>query len=549
MLTLVPQGSASAGALRISLGEGKELLVTALFVDLRNSTVMAAGRFPYDVIHIIDRYIQIVTGVIRAYGGYVTHVAGDGIMSVFGASGDAKLAAQGALASVYAVLNSLENLRRELESEMGMPLNVGIGVHSGLSVLGDIALSETLSIQFLGETGNIAARLEGLTKEHSCKAIVSEAVFVTAGFPETASFGTRQELTIRGQDEIIPAVLISQKEPLQVVFEAASAAILPAGRNSRKATLQPVTGNQIYVGPAVAIATAGLFVSQFYGQPLEPSPARPAGMAITVSRTENRCFADELNASGFLVPAKEVQVWPGSEGVFRVAEIMIEDGQQVERGQILARLVHADETKGKLPDVQLLSPAAGKAVIKAARMGALVAATGEPLFYIVAEGKLAAEAEVPASDLQKIAAGQQARVAVPGNGEVEGRVETKSAWVDPVTQMGHVRLSLQPKGGMLPGTSANLRIRAGESCGVTVPSQAILYGRGGAYLFVVSGNKVETRRVQVGVISGDTAQVRHGVRENEVVVARAGAFLTDGDIVRPAFGDGAKQDKAQRASR
>jgi hypothetical protein len=91
---------------------------------------------------------------------------------------------------------------------------------------------------------------------------------------------------------------------------------------------------------------------------------------------------------------------------------------------------------------------------------------------------------------------------------------------------------------MLPGTFAKVVILAGESCGMTVPLSAVLYGPGGAFLQVVNDGRVESRRVRVGFLSGANAEIREGVHENDIVVARAGAFLREGDSVRQVLIDG-----------
>jgi multidrug efflux pump subunit AcrA (membrane-fusion protein) len=76
-------------------------------------------------------------------------------------------------------------------------------------------------------------------------------------------------------------------------------------------------------------------------------------------------------------------------------------------------------------------------------------------------------------------------------------------------------------------------IKTGESCGIAVPLTAILYATGGTVVQVVRRQRVETRRVEVGLMSGGRVEVREGLNEGDVVVARAGALLREGDPVRP----------------
>ena len=87
-----------------------------------------------------------------------------------------------------------------MADEFGGRLSFGIGLHSGFAVVGSIQIAGRLSLQFLGDTGNVAARLEALTKELGCRAIISEAVFETAGMKVPASL-PRVECRVRGREQ------------------------------------------------------------------------------------------------------------------------------------------------------------------------------------------------------------------------------------------------------------------------------------------------------------------------------------------------------------
>ena len=86
---------------------------------------------------------------------------------------------------------------------------------------------------------------------------------------------------------------------------------------------------------------------------------------------------------------------------------------------------------------------------------------------------------------------------------------------------------------LLVNSSARALIKTGQSCGVSVPLTAILYGSAGTVVQVVRRARVETRRVEVGLMSGGQVEIRDGLVEGDVVVARAGALLREGDPVRP----------------
>jgi adenylate cyclase len=198
--------------LRLDLDGGREMSVTALHVDLRDSVQLAAGRLPYDALFIIDRYIQEATAAIIMHGGYVTSVAGDGIMSVFGVNTDAATAARQAIAATEAIWRAIDQIGVDLADDIGAPLRFGIGVHSGLAIVGAVGPPDRASLQFLGETGNMAARLQGLTKEMKCTAIISAATVAAAG--RQTPHWRHADLDIPGSDAKLAAFLLDRREDL-----------------------------------------------------------------------------------------------------------------------------------------------------------------------------------------------------------------------------------------------------------------------------------------------------------------------------------------------
>jgi adenylate cyclase len=175
-LVAAGRGSVS-GAARFdaALAGGQELQIAAMFVDLRESTRLAAGRLPFDALFIFDRYIQAVTEAIRRNRGHTTSIAGDGVMSAFGVEGSAALAARNAFQAALEIWKGLQILSDELADELRVPLRIGIGIHVGTAVVGMVRTGESHSLQFLGDTGNVAAKLEAQSKELNCTLVASAA--------------------------------------------------------------------------------------------------------------------------------------------------------------------------------------------------------------------------------------------------------------------------------------------------------------------------------------------------------------------------------------
>jgi HlyD family secretion protein len=255
----------------------------------------------------------------------------------------------------------------------------------------------------------------------------------------------------------------------------------------------------------------------------------PAGMAVTVTKATRGCFTDSIQASGFLVPREEILVRPDVEGL-QVSQIIVEDGDRVTSGQVLARLARPD---GGAATATVRSPAAGIVNFRYVRVGMMASARAEPLFRIVANGDIELMGDVPATRITKLASGQVARIEVPGVGEVGGRVRFVAPQINSNTQLGRVQVSVDGDDRLRVGAYARAIIEVGRSCGATIPLSAVLYGPEGAVVQVVRDDRIETRRVRVGLLSGGKAEIREGLSDGDLVVARAGAFLREGDRVRP----------------
>ena len=195
-----------------------ELEIAAMFVDLRESTRLATGRLPYDALFLFDRYIQVVTGAVRKHSGHVTSVAGDGVMSVFGVHGNAASAARDAFRAAHDLWSGLGSLNQELAAELGAPLRVGIGLHVGVSVVGLIATRESQSLQFLGDTGNIAGKLEQQTKQLGCTMVASVAALNLVS-PGTKIDG--KAISIPGKEEPIDVVTFRDVRDLERLLASA----------------------------------------------------------------------------------------------------------------------------------------------------------------------------------------------------------------------------------------------------------------------------------------------------------------------------------------
>jgi HlyD family secretion protein len=284
------------------------------------------------------------------------------------------------------------------------------------------------------------------------------------------------------------------------------------------------------VGPIVAAVVLAT-TSRSPSADLMTPNARPS-MAVTAAKSIRACFSDTLVVMGSVVPQTEILVRPDREGL-QIGEILVEVGERVSSAQVLARLAPPHNQQGS--SVSISAPAGGIVIAAPTVVGEMASARGEPLFRIIADDELELSAEIPAKQTSRLTPGQAAKVKVAGLDEAPGRVRVVSTTVDPTTQLGLVRISLERNPLLRVGAFARATIDVGESCGVAVPLSALLFGSDGPIIRVIRENRIETRRVTVGLFGKGTAQIRDGLAEGDMIVLRAAAFLREGDRVLPVL--------------
>jgi HlyD family secretion protein len=361
-------------------------------------------------------------------------------------------------------------------------------------------------------------------------------------------------------------------------------------------------------------------------------------IAVSVARAQPREFVQKLEVSGSLVPREEILIGPEIEGL-RVLDVLVEEGAQVNRGQVLARLVAATldaqlaqndallarnaasiaqarsaiaevearlnearnamsrttilknsghvsdavydqrEAAFRLAEAQLVAardglkateaeraqieaqrrelewrrsktdvtaPADGVISQRRARIGGMAALVSqEPMFRMIANGEIELDAEVPQAHMAQLAVGQKARVTIPGSGDVAGSVRLVAPAVDRSTRLGQVRILLDKDSNLRIGTFARGEIEVARGTGLAVPRSAVLFGKSGPSVQVVDNDTIATRPVTLGLSESEAIEIKSGISEGTLVVAKSGTFLRNGDKVNPVvlprtFAEGAK---------
>ena len=156
--------------------QGHESEIAVLFADLRGFTRMAEHKLPYDVVFVLNRYFEAVGTAITGAGGVTNQFTGDGVMALFGIDDGPAVGARQALAAARAMVERVAGLSAELAGDLPAPMRIGIGVHAGPAVVGQMGWGQSFYLTAVGDTVHAAARLEQATKDYGAELVVSEEV-------------------------------------------------------------------------------------------------------------------------------------------------------------------------------------------------------------------------------------------------------------------------------------------------------------------------------------------------------------------------------------
>ena len=206
---LLPAGTQPRDAYRGStLMLGAERQLAVMFVDLRGFTSFAERRLPYDVVFVLNRYFACVGEAIEAAGGRVDKFIGDGVMALFGLDAPPEVAARQALDAARGVVQALETLNIALGAEVDPPLRIGIGLHLGPAIVGELGHGRAIGLTAIGDTVNTASRLEGVCKDQAAQLVVSRELL--EGVPQPGLEGRWSQVTIRGRERPLDVLVVPQ---------------------------------------------------------------------------------------------------------------------------------------------------------------------------------------------------------------------------------------------------------------------------------------------------------------------------------------------------
>lgn len=186
----------------VTQAPGRELPLAVLFLDLRGFTPFTERHLPYDVVHILNRFFNVIGEEIHANHGYIDKYMGDGLMALFGLN-DQRIE-HPCVDAVAASLGAYEALQREnlyFREHFGSELRFGIGIHYGPAIVGDVGYWRKQQLTALGDVVNGAARIEAATKDTNTAILVSDTVrhAIEEVAPDTCAFGASHDLELKGK--------------------------------------------------------------------------------------------------------------------------------------------------------------------------------------------------------------------------------------------------------------------------------------------------------------------------------------------------------------
>ncbi len=211
---LVPPGTSAREVWLRSRQAGAEREIAILFADLRGFTRFSERKLPYDVVFVLNQYFRAMGGAVESAGGRVDKFIGDGVMALFGLQTDCATGCRQALGAARAMAFALDGLNRELAPELSEPLRLGIGIHTGSVIVGELGFRDATQLTAIGDAVNMASRLESKTAELGVQLVLSVAVEEKASVDLSAY--RRQEVPIRGRDETVVVRVVPDARELPV---------------------------------------------------------------------------------------------------------------------------------------------------------------------------------------------------------------------------------------------------------------------------------------------------------------------------------------------
>ena len=197
-------------AMQKGLGSIRPLAI--LFTDLKGFTPLSEQLPAFDLVYVLNRYFSTLKATITKHGGVINLWVGDEMSCVFGLEkSDNKSYGEDAVNCALEIRDRIQTLSKSIEKEFSINLDVGIGIHFGDVVVGNIGPADDLKFGLVGEAVNVASRIERKTRDHQCDILISETVYKQISL-EKQQFKSVGEIPLKGVSQSITHYKYSPKE-------------------------------------------------------------------------------------------------------------------------------------------------------------------------------------------------------------------------------------------------------------------------------------------------------------------------------------------------
>jgi adenylate cyclase len=199
-------GSRAAGA--------QEREIAVLFCDLRDFTRLTERRLPFDTVFILNRYFEVVGHAVEEAGGHLDKFVGDGALALFGLTTPVQEGSRQAVDAALRISRGVARLNETYASELERPLRIAMGLHAGPAIVGEMGYGHATGLTAVGDTLNVASRLEGLAKDLDAELIVSADLASRAGL-DLSGF-EQQTMSVRGRSVPIEMWIVRKAADIAV---------------------------------------------------------------------------------------------------------------------------------------------------------------------------------------------------------------------------------------------------------------------------------------------------------------------------------------------
>jgi len=190
--------------------EGERKKVTILFSDIRQFTQLAERLPPEEVVHLLNEYFEEMIEVIFTYSGTLDKFIGDGMMVEFGAPLDDQRQEEHAIQAAIAMQKALHQLNLKWSKENRSIIEMGIGIHTGEAILGNVGSERRIEYTAIGDAVNVSSRLEQATKILDVGILISESTYL--GAKDRFLFKDLGTMALPGRKEQIQVYTLDPKQ-------------------------------------------------------------------------------------------------------------------------------------------------------------------------------------------------------------------------------------------------------------------------------------------------------------------------------------------------